>query len=101
MVLGSYGLRVQAGEVTVGGATLRAGGDIVWIHSPHCHALPVLRFPEDATLELHPHPASANLRRLGELSPKFERLWNEGASDAAESQGAISTNDAFTLVGSF
>ncbi|KLU84733.1 hypothetical protein MAPG_03772 [Magnaporthiopsis poae ATCC 64411] len=98
VILGSYGVRVQAGEVTVSSATLRTGGDIVWIHSPRCHALPVLRFSEGATLELHPHPASANLRRLGELSPKFERLWNEGASEAAESQGAISAKDAFTLL---
>ncbi|KAL8376011.1 hypothetical protein RB595_007223 [Gaeumannomyces hyphopodioides] len=98
VILGSYGLKVQAGEVTIGGAILRAGGDIVWVHSPHCHALPVLRFPEDTTLELHPHPASTSLRRLARLSPKFERLWNEGASEAIGGRGAGSVEDAFTLL---
>ncbi|KAL8341552.1 hypothetical protein RB601_005517 [Gaeumannomyces tritici] len=98
VILGSYGLKVQAGEVTVGGAILRAGGDIVWVHSPHCHALPVLRFTEDATLELHPHPASSNLRKLARLSPKFERLWNEGSSQAIGGRGADSVEDSFTLL---
>ncbi|KAI1636039.1 hypothetical protein F4809DRAFT_611103 [Biscogniauxia mediterranea] len=77
VVLGSYGVRVDSGEVTIVGATLRSSKDVYWVNAPHCHALPVIRCSKDAALELSPHPGADSLRQVGELSPQFRRLWNE------------------------
>ncbi|KAI0598380.1 hypothetical protein F4775DRAFT_555250 [Biscogniauxia sp. FL1348] len=77
VVLGSYGVRVDSGEVTLVGATLRPSRTVHWVDAPHCHALPVIRCSEDAVLELNPHPGADSLRQLGKLSPQFGRLWNE------------------------
>ncbi|KAL3951818.1 hypothetical protein ACCO45_013535 [Purpureocillium lilacinum] len=71
LVLGSFGLRVLAGEVTVAGATLRPGETTYWVHAPHCHAVPVLRTAEKTRLEIHGDPNADGLRRLGRLSPCF------------------------------
>ncbi|KAI5922951.1 hypothetical protein F4810DRAFT_670936 [Camillea tinctor] len=77
VILGSYGIRIDSGEVTIVGATLRPSKDIHWVNAPHCHALPVIRCSEDAVLELSSHPGADSLRQLGKLSPQFGRLWNE------------------------
>ena len=78
MILGSYGIQISSGEVTICGATLgRMENKIHWVDAPYCHALPVIRCPEEATLEIHPHPEASTLRDLGKLSPYFRRLWND------------------------
>lgn len=77
MILGSYGLKVSEGEVTIVGAALRENMPIQFVHAPHCHALPVIRATEDTTLELSSCPEVGGLRALGRLSQVFERLWNE------------------------
>ncbi|KAK1831270.1 hypothetical protein QBC39DRAFT_307446 [Podospora conica] len=82
VILGSYGIKVREGEVTLAGAVLRASENIQWVHTPHCHGLPVLRVVADALLELHPHPASQTLRQLAQLNPSFGKLWNESASSS-------------------
>ncbi len=74
---GSYGILVKDGQITTAGATLRSSGKTHWVHAPHCHALPVLRCPEEAEIQLRPHPAASDLRRLERLSPTFARLWND------------------------
>ncbi|QBZ60882.1 hypothetical protein PoMZ_07826 [Pyricularia oryzae] len=81
VILGSYGLTVKNGLISIAGATLKARSGATWIHSPHCHALPVIRCSEDATLELRSHPAASSLRDLARLSPKFEKLWNDAAAE--------------------
>ncbi|KAK2059443.1 hypothetical protein LY76DRAFT_592307 [Colletotrichum caudatum] len=77
LVLGSYGIRVADGEVTVAGASIRPNDGIKWVHAPHCHAIPVLRCTEETRLEIHPHPQGASLRKLERLSPLFRSLWHE------------------------
>ncbi|KAK7754378.1 Polynucleotide 5'-hydroxyl-kinase grc3 [Diatrype stigma] len=77
VILGSYGIQVTSGEVTVNGATLGKSKKIYWVDAPYCHALPVVRCPEKAALDLHSHPRASTLRELGRLSPYFRRLWND------------------------
>ncbi|KAI1413376.1 hypothetical protein F5Y13DRAFT_198646 [Hypoxylon sp. FL1857] len=77
VILGSYGVRVTAGEITINGATLRSSDKIHWVDAPYCHALPVVRCSDSATTELYPHPNAAELRSLGKLSPLFRKLWND------------------------
>ncbi|KAF4978980.1 hypothetical protein FZEAL_4735 [Fusarium zealandicum] len=79
MVLGSFGIRVIQGEVTLTGATLRPSETIEWVHAPHCHAIPVLRTAEDTRLELHPDQHSRGLRQLGRISPLLRKVWNEAS----------------------
>ncbi|KAI3318918.1 hypothetical protein HD806DRAFT_297045 [Xylariaceae sp. AK1471] len=80
VILGSYGVRVESGEVMIYGATLRPSKDISWVHAPQSHALPVIRCTIDATLELHPHPHAHGLKELGKLSPLFRKLWWDNPS---------------------
>ncbi|KAI1431910.1 hypothetical protein GGR50DRAFT_677206 [Xylaria sp. CBS 124048] len=87
MIYGSYGVRVESGEVTVYGATLKASKDLSWIHAPQSHALPVIRCADDATVELHPHPVVQELKELGRLSPLFRRLWWEDPSLPSQDKG--------------
>ncbi|KAI2463356.1 hypothetical protein F4781DRAFT_426423 [Annulohypoxylon bovei var. microspora] len=84
VILGSYGIRVTSGEITINGATLRSSDKVHWVDAPYCHALPVVRCPDSATTELLSHPNASALRSLGKLSPYFRKLWNES--------GASSTN---------
>lgn len=86
MILGSYGIRVKAGEVTISGAFLHPSEVIHWVHAPHCHALPVLRCSEQSVIELRSHPSASSLRSLERLSPIFGNLWNEVAAEAAGKQ---------------
>ncbi|ROT35775.1 GRC3 protein [Sodiomyces alkalinus F11] len=82
VVLGSFGVRVINGEVTVAGALLRPSESIAWIHASHSYAIPVLRCSDETSLELHPHPNAAELRGLEKLSPLFRGLWNESPAAA-------------------
>ncbi|KAL1899192.1 Polynucleotide 5'-hydroxyl-kinase grc3 [Sporothrix stenoceras] len=86
VIIGSYGLTIKCGTMTVAGATLRASEKTYWVHAPRCYALPVLRCTDDATIMLQPHPAAAALRQLGKLSPMFSRLWNEPPIDSSKKE---------------
>ncbi|KYK60765.1 grc3 [Drechmeria coniospora] len=77
LVLGSFGLRVLSGEITVAGATIRPSDRTHWIHAPQCHALPVMRTAEETRFEMHNDPTADGLRKLGRLSPLFRGIWHE------------------------
>ncbi|TLD33002.1 hypothetical protein PspLS_00970 [Pyricularia sp. CBS 133598] len=98
VILGSYGLTVKSGLIIIAGATLQPRNGVTWIHSPHCHALPVIRCSEDATLELCSHPAASSLRDLGKLSPKFEKLWNDAAAEESLNKPKTSTRPSYTIL---
>ncbi|KAK8082779.1 Polynucleotide 5'-hydroxyl-kinase [Apiospora saccharicola] len=86
VLLGNYGVRVISGEVTLNGALLKGAADKThWVCAPQCYALPVLRCPDEAAIELAPHPAAENLGKMGRLSPLFRRIWNDEAM--AETKG--------------
>ncbi|XWW99294.1 hypothetical protein V2A60_007303 [Cordyceps javanica] len=89
IVLGSFGIKVRSGEVSILGATLTASETIHWIHSPHCHALPVIRTSEKTRLELHNDRADGSLLCLSSLSPLYQRIWHEkeGQPDDTASSG--------------
>ncbi|KAF7555837.1 hypothetical protein G7046_g6472 [Stylonectria norvegica] len=88
MILGSFGLRVIHGEVTIAGASLRPSGAVQWIHAPHCHAIPVLRSAEKTGVELHPDPTARGLRQLGRISPLFRKIWNEPVGASSKKRGS-------------
>ncbi|CAH0019134.1 unnamed protein product [Clonostachys rhizophaga] len=94
MVLGSFGIVLIEGELTIAGATLRPSPDLQWIHAPHCHAIPVLRTTKPTKLELHADPAAKSLRQLGRLSPLFRRIWN----DPVEAPGAQRPPSTFRIL---
>ncbi|KAF5005868.1 hypothetical protein FDECE_7726 [Fusarium decemcellulare] len=77
LVIGSFGIRVVQGELTLAGATLRPSETIQWVHAPHCYAIPVLRTTEGTRLEIHPDQTARGLRQLGRISPLFRKMWNE------------------------
>lgn len=77
IVLGSFGIRVVAGEVTVAGATLRSSETIFWVQAPNCLAIPVIRTTQNCELQFHNDVNSVHLKKLGRLSPLLRRLWNE------------------------
>ncbi|CAJ2509598.1 Uu.00g146240.m01.CDS01 [Anthostomella pinea] len=79
VILGSYGVCVDSGEVTINGAALRPSKKAYWVDAPHCHALPVIRCAKNATVEFQSRPGAEGLRKLGRLSPHFRRLWNEAS----------------------
>ncbi|KAI1187522.1 hypothetical protein F5B17DRAFT_399402 [Nemania serpens] len=91
VVLGSYGIRVESGELTLYGAVLGVSNGVSWVHAPQSHALPVIRCTEDATLELHPHPGARELKALGLLSPLFRKLWSESPSSPSVEKGSKSS----------
>ncbi|KAF3357610.1 hypothetical protein VDGD_00811 [Verticillium dahliae] len=97
LVLGSFGIRVVSGEVTIAGATLNKTDNIVWAHAAHCHAIPVLRCSEDTKIELHPHPRAIELRRLERLSPMFRSLWNELAKPGTGAKSELAST--FQIIG--
>ncbi|KAF4585961.1 Polynucleotide 5'-hydroxyl-kinase GRC3 [Ophiocordyceps camponoti-floridani] len=84
LLVGSCGVRVLKGEVTVAGAVLGPSRNVVWMHAPLCHAIPVLRTVGNTRLELHDDPEAEGLRRLGRLSPLFQNLWNDGPSGGGQ-----------------
>lgn len=85
VILGSYGIKVREGELTVAGAFLSRSELVHWVHAPQCHALPIIRITSDATIELQPHQGARSLRQLASLNPAFGKLWNE-VDDAASGQ---------------
>jgi polynucleotide 5'-hydroxyl-kinase GRC3/NOL9 len=95
VVLGSFGIKVLHGEVTLAGATLRASENTFWVHAPQCLALPVIRTTEESRLELHNDPTSRGLRKLGRLSPLFRRIWNESGDTA---DGTVGGENTFQIV---
>ncbi|KAI0814100.1 hypothetical protein GGR55DRAFT_495757 [Xylaria sp. FL0064] len=88
VILGSYGVRVESGEVTISGASLRASKSISWVHAPQSHALPVIRCIDEATLELQPCPTAQGLKTLGILSPLFRKLWSEDSNPSSQEQSS-------------
>jgi hypothetical protein len=97
VIFGSYGVRVESGEVTVYGATLGASNSISWVHAPQSHALPVIRCTKDATLELRPHPNARELEGLGLLSPLFRKLWWESPGSPSHSEDST-FNETYRIV---
>ncbi|KAM5365445.1 hypothetical protein ACJZ2D_010980 [Fusarium nematophilum] len=82
LVIGSFGIRVVQGEVTLAGATLRPSETTEWVHAPHCHAVPVIRTAEDTRLELCPDQNAQGLRQLGRISPLFRKMWESSSKEA-------------------
>ncbi|PFH62896.1 hypothetical protein XA68_11215 [Ophiocordyceps unilateralis] len=95
LLVGSFGVRVLTGEVTVAGAVLQPSEKIVWVHAPHCHAIPVLRTAESTSLELHNDAEAEGLRKLGKLSPLFQNIWNVLPAQVAESRSRGPTSFQF------
>ncbi|KAI1173792.1 hypothetical protein F4777DRAFT_421830 [Nemania sp. FL0916] len=86
VILGSYGIRIKSGEVTIYSATLGMSDSVSWVHAPRSHALPVIRCTNEATLELHPHPGAQALKSLELLSPLFAKLWWDGPGSSPGNQ---------------
>ncbi|KAK3400517.1 hypothetical protein B0T20DRAFT_147063 [Sordaria brevicollis] len=100
VIIGSYGIKIREGELTIAGAFLSKSDLIHWVHAPLCHAIPVIRITSDAIIELHPHPGTRSLRQLASLNPAFGKLWNEAddigpgqAKKAASTFQIIFTSD--------
>lgn len=92
MILGSYGLRVISGEISLVGAVLKSSNQVHWVHAPYCYALPVLRCSDEAVVEIESHPAASSIRKLGALSPLFRRLWeDERGTPSSEKHEKIRT----------
>ncbi|OIW26580.1 hypothetical protein CONLIGDRAFT_620436 [Coniochaeta ligniaria NRRL 30616] len=96
VILGSYGLKVNEGEISVAGATIRRHDMVSWVNAPLCHAIPVIRTTRDTVLELRPSPAAASLRDLEKLNPVFGRLWNDPTAESGASWS--SRNDTFRVI---
>lgn len=97
-MLGSFGIRVRSGEVSLLGAMISASETIHWIHAPHCHALPVIRTSEKTHLELHNDNADKPLTCLTALSPLFQRIWTESESEVDGEANVDSSGDSFKIV---
>lgn len=85
MVLGTFGVRVLTGEVTILGSFIRPSETVHWVSAPHCYAVPVLRTSENTSLELHNDHNTNSLRGLGPLSPLFRGIWNEASASSRRS----------------
>ncbi|ATY65047.1 RNA processing Grc3 [Cordyceps militaris] len=96
IVLGSFGIKVLAGEVAIVGATLTASETIHWVHAPHCHALPVIRTSEKTRLELHNENADRPLFCLSSLSPLYQRIWHKPDRNSEETDS--SSEDTFKIL---
>lgn len=96
VILGSYGLKVTEGEVTIAGATIRHHDVVSWVSAPLCHAIPVVRTTRDTVLELRPNPAAGSLRELEKLNPVFGRMWNDPTTEPNASGN--SRNETFRVV---
>jgi polynucleotide 5'-hydroxyl-kinase GRC3/NOL9 len=99
VILGSYGLEVSQGELTIAGATIRQGDPVIWVQSPHCHAIPVIRTTKDSVLQLQSHPGTGPLRDLEKLNPVFGRLWNEPATvPQTPRKGSNNSEDTYQII---
>jgi polynucleotide 5'-hydroxyl-kinase GRC3/NOL9 len=78
-------LKVSSGAVTIYGANLKASDQKYQVHAPSCYALPVIRCPEGAEIELQACPEACGLRNLQDLSPHFRHIWIEESSTAPKS----------------
>ncbi|KAK0625283.1 hypothetical protein B0T17DRAFT_608250 [Bombardia bombarda] len=96
VILGSYGIKISEGELTMAGAILSASDVIHWVHAPYCHALPVLRMTCNTVMELHPHPAAPGLRQLAKLNPAFGKLWNEPETTSDKANRAATFQIIYT-----
>ncbi|KAI0439129.1 hypothetical protein F4803DRAFT_564744 [Xylaria telfairii] len=96
VILGGYGVRVESGEVTIYGATLKTSQAVSWVYAPQSHALPVIRCTSYATLELHPHPCTQELKDLELLSPLFRKVWCEGPSSTTNDKAGDTFQILFT-----
>ncbi|PHH79636.1 hypothetical protein CDD82_2249 [Ophiocordyceps australis] len=76
ILVGSYGIQVLRGSVSVAGAVITPGFTTNWVHAPYCCAVPVLRTAEDTKLMLYHDVNAHGLRNLGRLSPIFRRIWD-------------------------
>ncbi|KAK0725387.1 hypothetical protein B0H67DRAFT_598651 [Lasiosphaeris hirsuta] len=96
VILGSYGIKIREGEVTIAGAVLSPLNTLQWVHAPYSHSLPVLRITTNTIMELHPHPGAQSLRQLAKLSLVFGKLWDEpqeGISNKATFQLILDSED--------
>ena len=98
VLLGSYGLKICEGIVTVYGATLHASDKVYWVHAPHCHALPIIRVTESAIVEFHQASFCQGLRQLERLNPVFARLWNEASTQVPGLKSNVKKPETFQLV---
>lgn len=99
VILGSYGLEVSQGELTIAGAIIRQGDPVSWVHSPHCHAIPVMRTNRDSVIHLRSNPDAVPLRELEKLNPVFGRLWNEPAADSRTlKRGSQISEDTYQII---
>ncbi|KAH8668877.1 hypothetical protein BX600DRAFT_264715 [Xylariales sp. PMI_506] len=98
VLLGSYGLRVSSGTITISGATLTTSDKTHWVHAPHCYSLPVIRCPEGATLNVVAHPSADSIQKLGSLSPLFRRLWNENVPADTQDPKGLGKKSTFTIL---
>ena len=72
---GEYGLRVEAGSLSLYGATLEASSRTHTVLAPSTHDLPVLKCASShATAVLS--SSDTGMRDLGSLSPLFDKIWN-------------------------
>ena len=85
-MLGSFGVRLLEGELTVAGATLRPSREMQFIHAPHCYALPVIRTVLNSKIELCSDSRAWGLHQLGRLSPALKTILTD------------STDQTFTIV---
>lgn len=74
--MGSYGVRLRSGIISILGATLRPCTFTYWVHAPRSHALPVLECVKEARIDILPHPSSKSLKNLEMCEPIFRDLWN-------------------------
>ncbi|KAL1889176.1 Polynucleotide 5'-hydroxyl-kinase grc3 [Ceratocystis pirilliformis] len=82
VIVGSYGIKIHRGEVTIAGATLQSSDMTYWICAPLCHAVPVLRCYKGARIDLYPDPVFRNMRQLESLSHLFREIWPSNMSQS-------------------
>ncbi|KAI4591748.1 Polynucleotide 5'-hydroxyl-kinase grc3 [Pestalotiopsis sp. 9143b] len=98
VVLGSYGITVNSGHITICGAVLRATAKTHWVHASHCQALPVIRCPDGANIELESCPGAQSLRQLGRVSPLFRGIWDEPTTKDGNSPASSTFTILYTSV---
>ncbi|KKF96811.1 Polynucleotide 5'-hydroxyl-kinase GRC3 [Ceratocystis platani] len=82
VIVGSYGIKIHRGEVTIAGATLQPSDMTYWICAPLSHAVPVLRCYKGVRIDLYPDPVFRNMRQLESLSHLFKEIWPSNMSQS-------------------